>query len=97
MRRALLEARIIRVSQYSERSTLKDMARVTEQRQAAVWITSACLRVAERCFELAGSRAVYENSSLQRRVRDLRVAAQHAAVHPRQYVMTGTAALARMS
>jgi hypothetical protein len=75
----------------------KDLARVAEQRQAAVWITSACVRVAEGCFELAGSRAVYESSSLQRRVRDLRVAAQHVAAHPRNYVAAGAAVFARMS
>jgi alkylation response protein AidB-like acyl-CoA dehydrogenase len=95
--RALLEAQITRVWQNPERSTVKDMVRVAEQRQAAVWITSACLRVAEGCFELAGSRAVYESSSLQRRVRDLRVAAQHMNVHPRQYVAAGDAVLARWS
>jgi indole-3-acetate monooxygenase len=95
--RALLEAQITRVWQNPERSTVKDMARVAEQRQAAVWITSACVRVAEGCFELAGSRAVYESSSLQRRLRDVRVAAQHVAVHPRHYVAAGDAVLARLS
>jgi indole-3-acetate monooxygenase len=95
--RALLDAQIIRVWQNPERSTVKDMARVAEQRQAAVWITSACVRVAEGCFELAGSRAVYESSPLQRRVRDLVVAAQHVAVHPRHYVAAGDAVLARMA
>jgi hypothetical protein len=73
------------------------LGRVAEQLQAAIWITSACVRVAEGCFELAGSRAVYENASLQRRVRDLLVAAQHVAVHPRQYVTAGEAVLARLS
>jgi alkylation response protein AidB-like acyl-CoA dehydrogenase len=95
--RALLEAQITRVWHNPERPAAKDLARVAEQLQAAVWITSACVRVAEGCFELAGSRAVYESSSLQRRVRDLRVAAQHVAVHPRQYVMAGGAVLARLS
>ena len=95
--RALLEAQITRVWQNPERSTVKDMARVAEQRQAAVWITAACVRVAEGCFALAGSRAVYESSPLQRRVRDLRVAAQHVAVHPRHYVAAGDAVLARLS
>jgi alkylation response protein AidB-like acyl-CoA dehydrogenase len=95
--RALLEAQIVRVWQNPERPAGKDLTRMAEQLQAAVWITSACVRVAEGCFELAGSRAVYESSSLQRRVRDLRVAAQHVAVHPRQYVMAGSAALARHS
>jgi len=95
--RALLEAQVIRVWQNPERSKVKDMTRVAEQRQAATWITSACLRVAEGCFELAGSRAVYDSSPLQRRVRDLRVAAQHMAVHPRHYVAAGDAVLARLS
>jgi hypothetical protein len=36
------------------------------------------------------------HSSLQRRVRDLRVAAQHVAVHPRHYVTAGAAVLARL-
>ena len=95
--RALLEAQIARVWQNPERSTAKDMARVAEQLQAVVWITSACVHVAEGCFELAGSRAVYESSSLQRRVRDLRVAAQHFAAQPRNYVTAGAAVLARLS
>ena len=95
--RALLEAQVVHVWQNTERSTAKDMARVAKQLQAAVWITAACVRVAEGCFELAGSRAVYESSSLQRRVRDLRVAAQHVAVHPRHYITAGAAVLARLS
>jgi hypothetical protein len=95
--RALLEAQIARVWHNPERSAAKDIARVAEQLQAAVWITSACVRVAEGCFELAGSRAVYESSSLQRRVRDLLVAAQHVAVHPRHYAAAGAAVLARLS
>ena len=95
--RALLEAQIARVWQNPERATAKGMARVAEQLQAVVWITSACVRVAEGCFELAGSRAVYESSSLQRRVRDLRVAAQHVAVHPGNYVTAGAGVLARLA
>jgi alkylation response protein AidB-like acyl-CoA dehydrogenase len=95
--RTLLEAEIGRVWQNPERSTAKDLAGVAEQLQAAIWITAACIRVAEGCLELAGSRAVYETSSLQRRVRDLRVAGQPTAVHPRHYVTAGGAVLARLS
>jgi alkylation response protein AidB-like acyl-CoA dehydrogenase len=95
--RALLEVEITRVWQNPRRSEAKDLAGVGEQLQAAVWITSACVRVAEGCFELAGSGAVYESSPLQRRVRDLRVAAQHAAVSPRHYVTAGAAVLTRLS
>ncbi len=95
--RALLEAQITRIWQNPERSNAKDMAALAEQLQTVVWITSACIHVAEGCFELAGSRAVYESSPLQRRVRDLRVAAQHAAASPRHCVTAGTAVLARLS
>ena len=44
--------------------------------------------VAHACFTLAGSVALYETSSLQRRMRDLHVAAQHAAAQPRNYAKT---------
>jgi indole-3-acetate monooxygenase len=95
--RALLQVQINQVWENPERSAVKDLSGVAEQLQAAVWITAACIRVAEGCFELAGSRAVYESSPLQRRVRDLRVAAQHMAVQPRHYVTAGAAMLARLS
>jgi indole-3-acetate monooxygenase len=95
--RALLDAQITSVWRDSERGPAKDLAGLAEQLQTAIWVTAACVRVAEGCFELAGSRAVYESSSLQRRVRDIRVAAQHVAVHPRHYVTAGAAVLARMS
>jgi alkylation response protein AidB-like acyl-CoA dehydrogenase len=95
--RALLETQIARVWHNPEQVAGKDLTRVAEQLQAAIWITAACVHVAEGCFELAGSRAVYESSSLQRRVRDLRVAAQHVAVHPRHYVTAGAAVLARLT
>jgi alkylation response protein AidB-like acyl-CoA dehydrogenase len=95
--RALLEAEIGRVWHNPERSAVKELTRVGRQLQAAIWITAACIRVAEGCFELAGGRAVYESSSLQRRLRDLRVAAQHMMVHPRHYVTAGAALLARLA
>jgi len=95
--RALLDAQIASVWRDSDRAPAKDLAGLAEQLQAAIWVTATCVRVAEGCFELAGSRAVYESSSLQRRVRDLRVAAQHAAGHPRHCVMAGANVLARVS
>jgi alkylation response protein AidB-like acyl-CoA dehydrogenase len=62
---------------------------MAEGTQAGVWVTNACLRVAEICFALGGGSAVYEGSKLQRRLRDLQVAAQHAAVQQRNYVDAG--------
>lgn len=94
--RALLDAQVFERWQDAKRGAVRDLARVAEAQQAAIWIASACVRVADGCFELAGSRAIYESSPLQRRMRDLRVAAQHAAVHQRSYVSVGDSALSRL-
>ena len=40
-------------------------------------------------FRLGGGSALYEASPLQRRMRDLHAAAQHAAVHQRNYGNAG--------
>jgi alkylation response protein AidB-like acyl-CoA dehydrogenase len=68
---------------------LKDEALLTECTQSAIWITTACSRVADACFALGGGVALYESSPLQRRMRDLHAAAQHAAVQQRHYVNAG--------
>jgi indole-3-acetate monooxygenase len=75
--------------QHALAGTLKDEALLTQGTQAAIWIATTCVRVADSCFSLAGSSAVYETSPLQRRLRDLHVAAQHAAAQQRQYVGVG--------
>ncbi|HEY4806348.1 MAG TPA: hypothetical protein VIH81_01170 [Roseiarcus sp.] len=51
----------------------------------------------EGCFELAGGSAVYETSPIGRRMQDIRVAAQHALVHARNYVPAGGAIMERLS
>lgn len=75
--------------------TLNDEGLLIEGTQAAVWIASICIRVADACFALAGSSAVYETSPLQRRLRDLHVAGQHAIAQQRQYVAAGKLPLMR--
>jgi alkylation response protein AidB-like acyl-CoA dehydrogenase len=69
--------------------TLNDDALLNESTQSALWITAACTRVADACFALGGGAALYESSPLQRRMRDLHAAAQHAAVQQRHYVGAG--------
>jgi alkylation response protein AidB-like acyl-CoA dehydrogenase len=69
--------------------TLKTEALLTEATQSAVWISAACNRVADACFALGGGAALYESSPLQRRMRDLRASAQHAAVQTRHYLGAG--------
>jgi alkylation response protein AidB-like acyl-CoA dehydrogenase len=77
--------------------TLKDDALLLQGTQAAIWIATTCVRVVDSCFALAGSSAVYETSPLQRRLRDLHAAAQHAAVQQRQYVGVGKLILDRLA
>jgi len=69
--------------------TLADQALLTKGTQAAIWIAAACVRVANSCFALGGSSAVYDTSPLQRRLCDLQTAAQHTAVQQRHYVGAG--------
>jgi alkylation response protein AidB-like acyl-CoA dehydrogenase len=69
--------------------TLKDAALLDESTQSGIWISTTCTRVADACFSLGGGAALYDSSPLQRRMRDLRVAAQHAAVQQRHYVGAG--------
>jgi alkylation response protein AidB-like acyl-CoA dehydrogenase len=69
--------------------TLKQEALLTASTQSGIWVTAACTRVADACFALGGGVALYESSPLQRRMRDLHAAAQHAAVQQRHYVGAG--------
>ena len=69
--------------------TLKDEALVTQGTQTATWLATTCVRVADACFALGGSSALYETSPLQRRLRDLHVVAQHYNVQQRHYVNAG--------
>ena len=87
--RSYLEIQAASHWSHARAGTLRDEALMTEGTQAAVWITNACRRVAEKCFALGGGSAVYEDSKLQRRLRDLHVAAQHYSVQQRHYVDAG--------
>ena len=87
--RSYLETQTASHWSHARAGTLRDEALMAEGTQAGVWITNACLRVAEMCFALGGGSAVYEGSKLQRRLRDLHVAAQHASVQQRNYVDAG--------
>ena len=86
---ALLDAQVAGHWRHTLAGTLKDDALLAQGIQAAIWIAATCIRVADACFTLAGSVALYETSPLQRRMRDLHVAAQHASAQPRNYVNAG--------
>jgi alkylation response protein AidB-like acyl-CoA dehydrogenase len=80
---------------HARAGTLRNDGLMIEGTQAAIWVTKTCLGVAERCFTLGGGSAVYDSSPLQRRLRDLQAAAQHAAVQHRHYVDAGRLLLSR--
>jgi alkylation response protein AidB-like acyl-CoA dehydrogenase len=93
--RALFEAQSASHWHHAVAGTLKGEALLAESSQAAAWTTATCVRVADTCFALAGGSAVYENSPLQRRLRDLHVAGQHARLQQRHYLSAGQQLLAR--
>ncbi|WP_027582781.1 acyl-CoA dehydrogenase family protein [Bradyrhizobium sp. Ai1a-2] len=92
---AFCEAQTASLWHHALAGTLNNEDLAVESTQAATWIAAACVRIVDACFTLAGSSAVYETSPLQRRLRDMHVAAQHAAVQQRQYVAGGKLLLAR--
>ena len=92
--RAILEAQIASHWRHALASTLREEALLTEGTQTAIWVSAACVRVADACFALAGGSAIYDSSPLQRRMRDLHAANLHAAVHQRHYAAAGKAAIA---
>jgi indole-3-acetate monooxygenase len=95
--RALFEAQISSYWQHALAGTLNGETLLAEGIQATIWVTEACVRVVQRCFALAGGAVVYESYPLQRRLRDIEVAAQHAAVQQRHYVRAGKLLLSPMS
>jgi alkylation response protein AidB-like acyl-CoA dehydrogenase len=75
--------------------TLNDADLLVEGARSAAWLATTCVDIADACFALAGSSAVYDSSPLQRRLRDLHVGAQHAHAQQRQYIEVGRLALRR--
>jgi indole-3-acetate monooxygenase len=93
--RALHDTQVRALWQRALEGRLNDDTLYAQASQAAVWIAKMCVRIGDACFALGGGAAIYDNSPLQRRLRDLHVAAQHAAVHPRHYVSAGKLLLQR--
>ncbi|MCB0993618.1 MAG: acyl-CoA dehydrogenase family protein [Acidimicrobiales bacterium] len=60
-------------------------------RAMAARVTSECVDIVETAFRLAGKHSIGAGASLQRRLRDIEVAAQHFAVAGREYRLLGAA------
>jgi indole-3-acetate monooxygenase len=87
--RALHDEQVRVLWEHALEGRLTDDALYAQASQAAVWIARTCVQIGDACFALGGGAAIYDTSPLQRRLRDLHVAAQHAGVHPRHYVSAG--------
>ncbi len=88
-RRQLQAASPLQDSEVFQSETLKNETQLAYGTQAAIWICATCVRIADACFALGGGSSIYDSSPLQRRMRDLHVAAQHAVAHQRHYVGVG--------
>jgi indole-3-acetate monooxygenase len=86
---AYLQVQVASHWRHALAGTLKDETLLAQGTQTAIWLATTCVRIADACFALGGGSALYESSPLQRRMRDLHVAAQHGAVQQRQYVGGG--------
>jgi indole-3-acetate monooxygenase len=87
--RAFFESENAKYWRHALTGTLNTPALEAEATQGAIWLTTTCISAAEACFALGGGSVIYDKSPLQRRLRDLQVAGQHAAVHRRHYVNAG--------
>ena len=87
--RAFLQVQAKCLWEHALAGTLRDDALHTQATQTAVWLAMTGVRVADACFSLGGGAAVYNTSPLQRRLRDMHTAAQHAVAHQRLYVGAG--------
>jgi alkylation response protein AidB-like acyl-CoA dehydrogenase len=87
--RAFLQAQAASHWRHALAGTLRDEALLTQGTQTATWLATTCVRVADACFALGGSSALYETSPLQRRLRDLHAAAQHAFAQQRNNASAG--------
>jgi alkylation response protein AidB-like acyl-CoA dehydrogenase len=92
--RAFLEAQAVSHWRHAVAGSLNDEAMLAQGTQTAIWLVTTCVRAVDACFVLAGGAAVYETSPLQRRLRDLHTAAQHAVVQQRHYAAAGKLLLA---
>jgi alkylation response protein AidB-like acyl-CoA dehydrogenase len=87
--RAYLETRAAEVWRLALSGALSNRQHWLESQQACVWITTACERAIDKFYALGGGAAIYDSSPLQRRLRDIRAAAQHIQAQPRQYEAIG--------
>jgi alkylation response protein AidB-like acyl-CoA dehydrogenase len=72
---------------------LNETTDFAEGLQGSAWVHAACTNVVAGCYTLGGAGAIMNASPLQRRLRDIHAARQHAFAHERFYAAAGRAIL----
>jgi alkylation response protein AidB-like acyl-CoA dehydrogenase len=91
--RALLQVQADNQWRRALAGKLNGEADFAEGLQASAWIHAACTDIVSRCYKLGGASAIMNASPLQRRLRDIHAARQHAFAQERFYISAGRNAL----
>jgi indole-3-acetate monooxygenase len=91
--RACLQVQVASHWRHALNGTLTREPFLTQTARTSAWLGTTCVRVANDCFALGGSNAVYQSSALQLQLRDLLVGSQHFLAQKRQYVTSGKSLL----
>jgi alkylation response protein AidB-like acyl-CoA dehydrogenase len=73
--------------------TFDGIADFAEALQCSAWIHAACTNIVSGCYTLGGASSIMTASPLQRRLRDIHAARQHAFAQERFYISAGKNAL----
>jgi indole-3-acetate monooxygenase len=88
--RAFHESQAATHWRHAQAGTLRDdETLLAEGSQSAIWLATTGARAIDSCFTLGGGSTVYDSSPLQRRLRDMHAATQHAIAHQRHYAAVG--------
>lgn len=68
---------------------LDDKEDFAEGLQGSAWVHAACTNVVSGCYTLGGASSIMTSSPLQRRLRDIHAARQHAFAQERFYAAAG--------
>ena len=91
--RALLQVQADEQWERAVAGTLDGTADFAESLQGSAWIHTTCVDIVRGCFTLGGSASILNSSPLQRRLRDVLAAKQHAFAQDRFYARAGANAL----
>jgi alkylation response protein AidB-like acyl-CoA dehydrogenase len=69
--------------------TLNGTTDFTEGLQGSAWVHAACTNVVSGCYTLGGASSIMNESSLQRRLRDVHATRQHFMAQERSYAAAG--------